>query len=62
MTESLMNENSFVWTKDRHHCSSSSHPDNPNNVRIADFRDGDDNWNNKDNTRAPSLLVRAVRS
>jgi hypothetical protein len=55
-----MHEHSCVRTKDRHQCSGSSHPDNPNNVRIADVRDCDDNWNNKDNYRASSRLVRVA--
>jgi hypothetical protein len=40
--------------------SSSPHPDNPNNVRIADFSDGRDDWNNKDNNRFSGRPVRVV--
>ncbi|NTU50241.1 MAG: hypothetical protein HGA87_05055 [Desulfobulbaceae bacterium] len=40
--------------------SSSPHPGHPSSVRLVDFRGGDDDWSNKDDGRAPSVLVRTA--
>lgn len=39
--------------------SGTEHPDNTSNVHDVRLRDGDDNWNNKDNNNSGVLPFRA---